>query len=180
MKVKTKDKLCLNPKCDEQFPYQIGKKYCSYKCENAHNIEIAIDEKVNGFKENIKDHNYWTGKCQEVFNEFIRLRDKGEPCISCGTTTKCIYHAGHFYAAGNYPALRFNEDNVHKQCGFNCNTSKHGNTAEYSKRLILKIGCDRFDKLFEIRDTPLKLSILELKQKIEHYKLKVKNLKQNL
>lgn len=179
IKYTPKPKLCAYPDCGEQFINynSIGKKYCSYACEAKHLTELEIDKKIEGFAENLKDHQYWTKKLQEIFNEFIRLRDKSEPCISCGTTAKCIYHAGHFYAAGNYPALRFNEDNVHKQCGFNCNTSKHGNTAEYSKRLILKIGTDRFDRLFEIRNIPLKLSIPELKQKIEHYKNEVKKLK---
>ena len=33
---------------------------------------------------------------------------------------------GHFLAAGNYSFLRFNEDNVHKQCSANCNGFKSG------------------------------------------------------
>lgn len=179
LKYVPKPKLCKYPECGEQFTNynSVKREYCSYGCEAKHTTELEINEKVKGFKENLKDNQYWLGKAQEVFNEYIRLRDKSEPCISCDTTAKCIYHAGHFYAVGNYPALRFNEDNVHKQCGFNCNTSKHGNTAEYSKRLILKIGVERFDKLYEIRNVSLKLSIPELKELITYYKNKVKTLK---
>lgn len=51
-------------------------------------------------------------------------------CISCGTTNPNIqYAAGHFRttkAAGN---LRFNEDNVHTQCNYRCNSVLAGNIA---------------------------------------------------
>lgn len=83
-------------------------------------------------------------KCQEVFNRFIRERDNGQPCISCGSFNTA--HASHFYAAGSYTGLRFNELNVHLSC-VSCNTYKHGNIHEYRKRLEQKIGKDNLAKL---------------------------------
>jgi hypothetical protein len=75
-------------------------------------------------------------KAQSVFNAWIRKRDEGKGCISCG---KPIDHAGHYYAAGHYTALRFNEMNVNGQC-CKCNTFNHGNLINYRKGLVRKYG----------------------------------------
>jgi hypothetical protein len=169
--LKHKPKFCKN--CQAEFrQFKSTDKYCSPKCQ-------LVDTKVEEIKDKLKDHAYWIKKLQTVFNEFIRLRDSDLPCISCGTTKKGItYHAGHFMSVGAYPNLRFNEDNVHRQCGFNCNTSKHGNTAMYANNLMVRIGLERFDKLFEDKDKPLKLSIPEIQEKIAHYKQRIKELKE--
>ena len=45
----------------------------------------------------------------------IRLRDKHQPCISCGKPLEGKYDAGHFFQQQNNRS-RFNEDNVHGQC----------------------------------------------------------------
>ena len=78
------------------------------------------------------------------FHAFIRKRDQGKPCISCGAYT--TLQAGHFYSAGNYPALRFDEDNVHGQCK-RCNYFLSGNLTEYEKNLRERIGNERVEAL---------------------------------
>ena len=78
------------------------------------------------------------------FHKYIRNRDEGKPCISCGSFT--TLQAGHFYSAGNNPSVRFNEDNVHGQCK-KCNYFLSGNLIPYRQNLIEKIGQERFDKL---------------------------------
>lgn len=76
-------------------------------------------------------------KAQDIFNRYIRMRDADKQCISCD---KCIIeNASHFYNAGQYSALRFNENNVHGSC-VQCNKFKHGNLSEYRVRLIKRIG----------------------------------------
>lgn len=108
-------------------------------------------------------------KAQEKFNRFIRLRDQGKKCISCSSYN--IAHASHFYAAGSYSGLRFNEDNVHASC-VSCNTYKHGNIHEYRIGLIERIGEERLKKLDQ--DARLyrlkKWHPLELEQIINKYK----------
>ena len=86
-------------------------------------------------------------KLQEIFNKWIKIRDKGDPCISCGKSmeNKTI-HAGHFYSVGRFPELRFNPDNVHAQCSW-CNVFLHGNGALYRINLEKKIGKERLEKL---------------------------------
>jgi 5-methylcytosine-specific restriction endonuclease McrA len=88
-------------------------------------------------------------KAGVVFRRFIRIRDEGQMCISCNS-----WHtrdASHFYSAGHYPALEFNEDNVHLSCA-SCNRFKGGNLHEYRKRLIKKIGEDRVKALDDLSD----------------------------
>lgn len=84
-------------------------------------------------------------KAQSEFNLFIRNRDQDKGCISCQYGK--VEQAGHFYSAGQYTALRFNEDNVHGQC-LQDNYFKHGNLLVYRERLIGRIGIERF-KLLE-------------------------------
>jgi len=83
-------------------------------------------------------------KAQKVFNAYIRKRDEGLPCISCGANQ--TQHAGHYFSAGHFSKLRFDERNVHGQC-LRCNYFLHGNTMYYRKGLIDRIGLSEVEKL---------------------------------
>lgn len=78
------------------------------------------------------------------FHKFIRERDQGKPCVSCGSYNTS--DASHFYSAGNFPETRFNPDNVHLSCR-KCNYFLSGNLIPYRIELINRIGQDRFNKL---------------------------------
>lgn len=124
-------------------------------------------------KENLKTHKDWLKDLEKVFNAYIRKRDEGQPCISCGKPYGTFTNsAGHYFPGGSNPSIRFDEDNVHLQCWFDCNKNRHGNQAEYLPNLIKKIGQKRFDELCERRNESKKLSIPEIKVLIEHYKEK--------
>ena len=131
---------------------------------------------IKRMRENIKSVSQYRRELQKVFNEFIRLRDRNEPCISCGKPLPAKYDAGHFYSVGSYPNLRFNEDNVHAQC-VTCNQHLHGNLLEYAPRLTERIGFERASKLMILRNEPLRMPLDEVKAKIEHYKKAVKEWK---
>ena len=126
-------------------------------------------------KEKLKTHSQWLRDLQKIFNQYIRLRDKDKPCISCGASLIGKYDAGHYFTVGAYPNLRFNEDNVHGQC-VHCNQHKHGNVTEYSLSLPLRIGIERFEQLLESRSKELKITIPEIQEKIKEYKQKIKEL----
>lgn len=89
----------------------------------------------------------------KYFNAYIRRRDSEDgyfDCASCGhTKSTSQLNAGHFYSAGSFPELRFNEDNVHGQCIY-CNLHLHGNLDNYRKGLKRKIGADRLNRLDDI------------------------------
>ncbi|MGU3377640.1 recombination protein NinG [Chryseobacterium sp. M5A1_1a] len=128
-------------------------------------------------KEKLKTHKDHLNDYQKVFNEFIRLKDKGKPCVSCGCKVVGNGHASHFFSVGSHPNVRFYEDNVHVSC-VECNLHKHGNLAEYSLRLPKRIGQARYDMLVVIaKQTTSKLSIPEIKEKIEFYRNKIKVMK---
>jgi hypothetical protein len=48
---------------------------------------------------------------QAAFNQWIRLRDAGQPCIACGRYHQGQLHAGHYRSVGSCPELRFEPDN---------------------------------------------------------------------
>ena len=114
---------------------------------------------------------------QIIFNKYIRLRDKGLPCISSGSYWRPDFDAGHLFSVKQYSGLRFNEDNVHGQCWYNCNKNKHGNVNEYRIRLIEKIGLKRVEQLDKDRHKKLELSIPELIELKVVYKDKLRKLK---
>ena len=111
---------------------------------------------------------------QKIFNDYIRERDKGNTCISCGKTPKKA-NAGHWMNANNHWAVRFDENNVHLQCE-HCNTYLSGNLLNYTPNLINKIGQQNYDELVEKAKITRKYTIDELKQIIETYKEKRKQL----
>ena len=76
-------------------------------------------------------------KTQKVVNSYIRNRDEGLPCISCGSNNG--NQAGHYFTVKGFSALRFNEWNIHLQCA-GCNMFKHGNQAMYRIGLVERIG----------------------------------------
>lgn len=76
-------------------------------------------------------------KTQKIVNSYIRRRDEGLPCISCGSNN--ANQAGHFFSVNGFSALRFNEWNINLQCS-GCNLYKHGNQAMYRIGLVEKIG----------------------------------------
>jgi hypothetical protein len=113
---------------------------------------------------------------QQVFNQYIRLRDQGKPCISCSGKLGEKYDAGHFYSAGGHFSVRFDERNVSAQC-VACNQHKHGNLLAYRDALYLKLGFEEFERLSADAMQTRKYTREELKKIINTYKLKIKLLK---
>lgn len=75
-------------------------------------------------------------KAQDVVNRFIRERDKGRGCISCGAG---VEQAGHYFPQGSHSALRYDPDNIHGQC-IRCNMYLSGNLIYYRMGLVKRYG----------------------------------------
>ncbi len=157
-----------------------GKYECA--CLYAHDVK-AEREAVERFnerktireaKQRLKTRQQWLKEVQAVCNAYIRKRDAALPCISCGRNHQGQYHAGHFRTTAAAPQLRFNEDNIAKQCQ-PCNVHHSGNLLEYRKRLIQKIGVERVEAL-ENDNTIKKWTIDELKELKIYYKNKLKEI----
>ena len=170
---------CKN--CKEKFePKTFNRKFC-YKdeCIDAYfkylkkKAEKKWRKEKKIRKDNLKTIQDLLKEAQIIFNSYIRLRDKDDPCISCGKTNLKKVNAGHYIASGKSKYLTFHLDNVSKQCEY-CNNFLHGNLVEYRLGLIKKIGLERVEYLEENRHKTKKYTRQELLDIIDEYKEKIK------
>lgn len=128
-------------------------------------------------KENLKTKQDYEKELETIFNKYIRLRDEDKPCISCQAPAgSYTLTAGHYYPAGSYKNIRFDEDNVWGQCWYNCNKNRHGNLAEYRINLIERIGIKRVEALDQKRLIPAHFTISEIEEMKKKYKQKARAL----
>jgi hypothetical protein len=168
---------CKN--CKEKFePIRFNQKYClKDEC-----VRVFVqDIKTKSWKErkktmanNIKTNSDWMKEAQKVFNQYIRLRDKNQTCISCDSKLGSKYDAGHFYSMGGHKAVTFDEDNVHAQC-VACNQFKSGNLINYREGLIKRIGEAKLNDLSQRANQTRKYTNDELQELIKTYKQKIKD-----
>ena len=168
-----KPKKCKAASCRKEFIPRNGfQKVCSQFCA----IELSRQQEVEKVKKEsakarreakIKDRRYQTAKTQQAVNKYIRLRDEGKPCISCGRLHKGKMNAGHYRTVKSMPSLRFEPFNIHAQCE-PCNSHLSGNLIEYRKGLIEKIGIEKVEWL-EGPHEPKKHTVQELIDIRKHY-----------
>lgn len=161
-----KDKTCKI--CKKQYqPLRALQFVCSFECSYTHAKAVRVKterKETREAKVRLKSKSEWLKEAQTVFNQYIRLRDKDLPCISCQRFHTGQYHSGHYRSVGAHPELRFDELNVHKQCSA-CNNYLSGNIVEYRINLINKIGIDA-------------VNYLEGKHQLKHYTIEdIKTLK---
>jgi hypothetical protein len=182
-----KPKKCRVEVCGATFvPSRLGQAVCSPACaiidapknqEKARKALADVGRKeLKAAKEKIKTRAEHMKDAQTAFNAWVRARDAGLPCISCGTTADIQYAAGHFRSAGGHPELRFEPFNVHLQCNRNCNMAKSGNLGPYRIELIKRIGQEKVDWL-EGPHEPKRYTIDDLKAIKAHYRALARELK---
>ena len=125
----------------------------------------------------LKPLSHWMAMTQRAFNDYIRTRDEGNGCISCGSTTATEYHAGHYRTTAAASHLRFNEDNVSLQCA-SCNVHHSGAITNYRINLISKIGLERVMAL-ENDNNPHRYTREELDAIRARYRAKLRELKKS-
>lgn len=179
-------KTCANPACAIQFvPAQLGQKVCGWACglaiapANQDRARKAIEQRerreIKVRKEKLKSRADHLKETQAVFNEWIRLRDAGLPCVSCGRHHEGQYHAGHYRTVAASPELRFEPLNVHKQCA-PCNNHKSGDIVNYRINLVHRIGAEKVDWI-EGPHEPQRYTIEQLKELKAHYRALIRELK---
>lgn len=92
-------------------------------------------------------------KTEKKVNEFIRKRDAGQMCISCGSNK--ANQAGHYFAVKTCSILRFHPVNINLQCA-GCNCWKDGNAPYYRIGLVEKWGEEMAEEIERIATDPLK------------------------
>uniref|UniRef100_A0A6H2A3Z7 Putative lambda recombination protein n=1 Tax=viral metagenome TaxID=1070528 RepID=A0A6H2A3Z7_9ZZZZ len=127
------------------------------------------------------------GRAWSAFSKYIRLRDALKTtgtlthvkCITCGKLLLISFcDAGHFVSR-RYNATLFDERNVNTQCRY-CNRFLDGNLLEYRRQLINKYG-EGIDIELEDKATEItKLSIQDLTNLENYYKIEVDRLKEKM
>lgn len=182
-----KPKKCAVRTCRAPFvPSQTFQTWCSPECglviarakqDKERKALAQVERKaIKAAKERIKSRGDYLREAQTAFNAWVRERDAGLPCISCGTTADVQYAAGHYRTTQAAPELRFEPLNVHRQCNRNCNMGKSGNIIEYRVGLVAKIGADAVAWL-EGPHEPKRYSIEDLKAIAAEYRAKLRELR---
>jgi hypothetical protein len=151
------------------------KEFCSVVCgyelsrqRQQRRREAAHKAQSKKRREALKTKSDWLKEAKTAFNTYIRTRDSGKPCISCGTYHPAngfrggYWDCGHYRSTGAASHLRFNTFNTARQCK-KCNQQLSGNVVEFRRGLLVRIGEDRVTRL-ENDNTPRKFDVDYLKR----------------
>lgn len=135
----------------------------------------------------LKPDSHFKKLAQQAFNEYIRTRDRDQPCISCGETNPPDLHGGqwdcgHFKTVGGFPELRFVECNAYRQCkSCNAGSAKYGGKAATVEKMYRESLAEKFgQELVDWLDGPHEMTNYRRDDYIrirEAYKAKTKALK---
>lgn len=184
------NRASLKPKkcrvCKRTFtPHRSMAVVCSVPCSLEYARKVAEQKAARAKREERKSLRQALEKAktrgahlkelQAAFNQWIRLRDAGQPCIACGRHHQGQNHAGHYRSVGSCPELRFEPDNVHLTCQ-PCNVHLSGNLIQMRIGMIKKIGLARVEWL-EGRHEPKKYTLPEILEMKAFYRAEVRRMK---
>ena len=160
--------------CGTKFKptYSSVQMVCSPKCAiDYKKVTKAKNEKIldkaKKERKEVSDMKKSMKNTEVQVHKFVRERDKGKPCISCGKPHDDSFQAGHLFSRKQFNSLRYDLDNIHAQCQ-HCNLRLEGNVAEYTLRLPERIGQKRFDRLVKLAQLEKKVikqwTLWELKE----------------
>jgi hypothetical protein len=140
-----------------------GQMVCGNDCAQSHTEwlkgKTAEENAKAGRKQDraklqaLRPLSYFADKAQREVNRYVRLKERGNPCISCGNPWQENYQAGHYLSRGARPELRYHLGNLHIQC-IPCNHHKSGNASMYRVNLVSLIGAQRVESLEGPRTLP--------------------------
>ena len=162
---------CSRPFMRRSTMHRVCSPQCAVRSVRAQKKAERADTKRR--KEAAKPRSKWLAEAQAAFNAWIRARDAGRGCISCGTHNGKA-NCGHYLSVGARPELRFNEANAALQCE-RCNTYLHGNLIAYRINLIERIGSGVVDWL-EGPHQPAKWTVDELRAIRDDYRRRLKEM----
>lgn len=151
------------------------KAFCCYEClrqyidsERGQKAVQSVKRKdIKERKEKLKTAGDYTKEAQIAFNRYIRIRDEGKPCVSCGNPLEHQsigggYDAGHYRSRGAASHLRYHTLNCWGQCK-KCNRHLSGAAADYRIGLSYRITPEQLEAI-ECDNTPKKFTIKYLKR----------------
>ena len=131
--------------------------FCSYEHATAYGRAKAIAKQAKERKKDLlvkkksllKKSDY-IKKAQAAVNAYIRARDYGKPCVSCGSMPDQkrggTIDAGHYRSRGSAGHLRFNTFNIAAQC-VKCNRYGAGNAVDFRLELINRLGLEIVERI---------------------------------
>lgn len=111
-----------------------------------------------------------------VVHAYVRKRDQGKNCISCGCNWNPEFEAGHHYSANSFTTLKFNLDNIAGQCFF-CNNKLEGNFSNYALNLPKRIGVERYNELVRLASIDKQFSKVWNLENLKEIRENIKKLK---
>jgi hypothetical protein len=157
---------------------------CGPKCAEANAAKVRAQKEGRAAKadkrslrermERAKTRGQHLKELQTAFNAWVRCRDAGKPCISCGRYGQDM-QAGHYRSVGSSPATRFMPNNCWLQCR-QCNLYQHGSPISYRINLIKRVGLDAVEEL-ERDHPPLKLTLPEILEMKMFFRTEVRRMK---
>jgi hypothetical protein len=140
-------------------PKKFAQNVCSVFCSITHAKNLKAKKEATEWKkdkailkEKLKTLGQYEADAKKSFQKWIRMRDSDKCCISCGKFVNDPA-GGHYFSAGMYSGLMFNEMNCHLQCNSHCNKFLSGNLLEYRKGLIKRYGNKFVEDLESISDS---------------------------
>ncbi len=172
-----KDKPCDICKGDFK-PYSTTQRVCSVTCAIEFNRQkdIKKTKKSDAARKKafqVSDLTLRKNAARAACHRYIRLRDKGLPCICCNRPLNHHINAGHYLESGNNPRIRYDEDNIHNQSIY-CNQYKGGNSDDYRGNLIKKIGIKKVERLESLKGGTMKRTCEDYLEIEQYYKAKLK------
>lgn len=160
-------KVCHNYKCAIAFNRQVDELNAAREIRKQEKLQR---DDLRERREMLKGVAEWQREAQASFNRYIRWRDFGKECASCGGIlsgsgnylTGSAVDASHYRSRGAAAHLKFNVFNVHAACT-RCNRQLSGNAVEFRIRLIKRIGLGRVERL-ESDNNPRKFTIQYLQR----------------
>jgi hypothetical protein len=148
--------------CKTPFqPRSMTHKACKPECAAAH---IAAEKARKDKRERqeglakLKRRADYLKEAQAAWNKYVRLRDAGKPCCSCGAMPEQKYggtmDCSHYRSRGSAPHLKFHLHNAAAAC-VKCNRFLGGNVAALRAGLIERIGLEKILAV-EANNTPRK------------------------
>ena len=166
----TKLKPCQH--CQNLFaPVRPLQAVCSPRCAMAkvRQDKQADKAQTRQRKAALKTNGERKADAQRALNHWIvHVRDKDQPCISCGRHHQGANHAGHYRSRGSAPHLALDPRNVAKQCSV-CSLYLHGNLIGFRAGLIHRHG-EAFVTELEADNTPRHLTAHELDEIKREYR----------
>lgn len=115
-------------------------------------------------------------KLDIIFSKYIRLRDKGKPCITCGKPWEPTAQCGHVFSR-KHLATRWEEMNANGQCP-GCNMFEGGRQYEHALETDRKWGVGIASTLHTMSKSVFRPSPEWYKERIAHYEAKTQALEE--